>query len=86
MFALVFSIVVTPLTLAFFALTDPAGLFDLEPTWQTALRALIFIGAMTAVVFPVTVFMFEYWWPRHSPDWMSGDEEESNMHLPDVRG
>jgi hypothetical protein len=86
LYSLVFSIVVTPLTVAIFTFTDPAGLFDLEASWETVLWALVFIAAVSALMFVTLVFMFEYWWRRHPPDWMIDDEGSSNMHLPDVRG
>ena len=88
-FALLIGVLSPPLGVFFLAIPDPSGLFELDPSSET----FLFIGglwvAMTLLMFVGALMMFEFWWKRHPPSWMTmfdDDGDETGLHEADYHG
>ena len=77
--------ILVPLLFVLFAFLN-GWFFDADPDAE---NVVVFVGlyaAISAVVFLITVVMFEFWWRRHPPAWMVTDDDDRSVQEPDYRG
>lgn len=82
-FSLLIGLAAPPAYLLALAAPDAKGLADLDPTTETLLIFVAVWAAMSAVTCVFTITMFEFWWKRHPPSWMTlldDDDDETALH------